>query len=661
MNKKIQKFQFGNLINPKFNKIEQTVTQFNQTLDQIKQKAAQANKERDKKRKQEREKWMKKQSYPKPHVEIVPNDNIWVNTGRPKNPERKVKVQGPDWNSPWIYAGMGLGAVPLGVASAPLVAGIAEAAPVVLANPYVDAAIGSAFAGNGTWDMITGNANWMTPLEMMPLAGPAFKGINWLSKAGTKQISNIVSTAIPKTTETLFEPKPLQLSGHKYVSPVTRRVSFNTNEPIMTNKSVSARITKNVPTEEPVYIEESVPVKEPITINIRNLIRDADKERWGDNYKRVNLEELQKVAKQRIGRELTDQELNQFVGGHYSYAFPEFRHRSNIHEPLQKTGDAIIDIESYGNPESTINKLVGNFNKLTDKNTMRTKIGQGRYSESDLQSMLNEDGTFKDNVMLQETYPGAHGVDNWYDSDVGLNENIRRWFNTKYNTGSQQSIMKENPIKDSSGLVIKGKDGDFSIDSFFSALKFLRMALNSRGAGRKFFKLNKQLYKPDYIRANDLGQRFRYEEIDFDPEFSELVKKTLKDQEIKAIQNNRVSEGKLPEGTEIGRINSPGNKNHGNIIIRHNGKKVGMLRPKTAEEIAGYGEGKNRVPGIYDKLIDELNNTYGLDIKYPQGYNGMIQWPDIRGILYKKGGNINVFSKNIPAHRKKLKITCGLS
>lgn len=237
MNKKIQKFQFGNLINPKFNKIEQTVTQFNQTLDQIKQKAAQTNKERDKKRKQEREKWMKKQSYPKPYVEIVPNDNIWVNTektdytkSRPKNPERKVKVQGPDWNSLWTYAGMALPAVPLAVAAAPTISSI-------LANPYVDAAIGSAFAGNGTWNMITGNADWMTPLEMMPLAGPAFKGINWLSKAskGTKQISNIVSTAIPKTTETLFElkPKPLQLSGHKYVSPVTRRVSFNTSEPIL--------------------------------------------------------------------------------------------------------------------------------------------------------------------------------------------------------------------------------------------------------------------------------------------------------------------------------------------------------------------------------------------------------------------------------------------
>ena len=190
-------------------------------------------------------------------------------------------------------------------------------------------------------------------------------------------------------------------------------------------------------------------------------------------------------------------------------------------------------------------------------------------------------------------------------------------------------IIRENPF-DRSGVIIGGNDFDFSSDSFRTALEYLDRALGKKG--KRFYELKPQ---NSHISGNNFGQKSRYKEIDFDPQFSELLK---------------VNKGELPEGTKVFTDNT------GNLRIQYQNRKVGTLRPRTNEEIIGsYDNVGKRIPGDYDELIDNLNKNYNLNIGYPRlNRFGKIEWPNIYGILYKKGGNINV-SKNIQLYREKSK------
>lgn len=76
--------------------------------------------------------------------------------------------------------GLGLSAIPLGVAAAPAVVGGGELAATALANPYVDAALTSMGGAHAAQSLANGEANWMTALELAPLgrlARPLYEGV----------------------------------------------------------------------------------------------------------------------------------------------------------------------------------------------------------------------------------------------------------------------------------------------------------------------------------------------------------------------------------------------------------------------------------------------------------------------------------------------------
>jgi hypothetical protein len=113
---------------------------------------------------------------------IASNDAIAVANGRPVNMHlRKAVEEGAIKQAAWAQehpyfniAGIAAGAAPLVVATTPAVVGGGELAATALANPYVDAAITSAFAGHGLNHAINESIDgWgdaaMTALELTPL------------------------------------------------------------------------------------------------------------------------------------------------------------------------------------------------------------------------------------------------------------------------------------------------------------------------------------------------------------------------------------------------------------------------------------------------------------------------------------------------------------
>lgn len=126
----------------------------------------------------------------------IPNDNAWVDrplTRRKKNPHtEKRAVEGAKADAAWrqehpvaTAIGAGLSAAPLAIAATPAVVGSGELGAAVLANPYVDAGLTSAFAGHGLNKLVNGEIEntsdaAMTALELTPLgrlAKPVYEGV----------------------------------------------------------------------------------------------------------------------------------------------------------------------------------------------------------------------------------------------------------------------------------------------------------------------------------------------------------------------------------------------------------------------------------------------------------------------------------------------------
>ena len=352
--------------------------------------------------------------------------------------------------------------------------------------------------------------------------------------------------------------------------------------------------------KSPKVVQSQVVAEQPKT-NPLDLITQS--ERFGEGYKQITLEDLQNLAQERIGRNLTNQELKDYIG-HRKILLPDQEELLGFaprNRDFSKEGYFVLE-------DNDLSEALSNFNKFTDKGTIRTKLGNERYTEKEIQSMLDENGNLKSNVALQRMYPGEHGVSNWYDRGDQISDKAVKYFKTKYDTGAQMGILRDNPY-DRSGVLIRPEDYEYSFDSFDVALNYLDRALGKKQ--KSFYKLNP---KTTHVQGNNYGQLKRYEEIDFDPEFSELLK------------SNR---GELPDGAAV-----YANKDNGNLIIKYGGRKVGTLRPRTTEEIIKE----------YKPIIDNLNNKYNLNIDYPKlNQYGKIEWPNIYGILYKHGGAINFF------------------
>lgn len=175
----------GNLISSKSTVGDKVASQFNATMQNITRKAVSANRTRDAKLKRERDNYFSKVNAIKPEKEVAPNDNVWVNNGKLKNPELQERsIKGGNANAAWVAdnpikstIGQIAGIAPLGIMSYPV---LAEAG--VAAAPIVNSAVGgtvltSLLSGKPAWDMVSGNADWTTPIDLIPLYGPASKSI----------------------------------------------------------------------------------------------------------------------------------------------------------------------------------------------------------------------------------------------------------------------------------------------------------------------------------------------------------------------------------------------------------------------------------------------------------------------------------------------------
>lgn len=191
----------GNLISSKPTAGDKAASQFNTTMQNIIRKAVSANKTRDAKLKRERDAYFSKTKPVKTEKEVVLNDNTWVDNGRIKNPENKERsVKGGLANAAWVAdnpikstIGQIAGAVPFGVAAYPFLAPIGEAASPIVNTTVGTAALNSILSGKPAWDMVTGNADWTTPIDLIPLYGPAAKGVEAVGR-GIKNIGTQIAT-----------------------------------------------------------------------------------------------------------------------------------------------------------------------------------------------------------------------------------------------------------------------------------------------------------------------------------------------------------------------------------------------------------------------------------------------------------------------------------
>lgn len=311
---------------------------------------------------------------------------------------------------------------------------------------------------------------------------------------------------------------------------------------------------------------------------------------------RVLRDDVAKELEQKFGRKLTEEELDEING----YASPKaYTDRQGNIIGMDYT-QADLD---YAN--NNLNRTLNYEKGVPTKVTRYLKEGEQPYNLED----LVKDGRLRDDVGLEETYSGSRGKENFFNNQDDANTRASKYLNIKYGPKSRESlgnVGEDNPHY-RSGVVITSDGGQYSSDSFPHALKDLYRNLKQ---GRRYFKLNSDV---DYVGANNFGQLSRYNE-EFTPELIEMIKN---------------SNGSIPEGIRVGM-----NRSSGTLFFQRksDGKVIGRLWHKSPEEMIKSS----------NDWISKINSEFGLGIN-PARINpsGKIEWPNMYGILYKKGGNIN--------------------
>ena len=240
------------------------------------------------------------------------------------------------------------------------------------------------WAGNYFRSLMRGNSGWVTPeyAEEHPLASLAWNvGGDALTLGGPKAIQYLTKMDMPRygfkpTTKYYFEPGYAGMNWFKF--------------------------KKNTPVEQLTQEIAEQPKTNPLS-----LITDT--ERFGSEYKQITLDDLQKLAQERIGRKLTTTELKDYIG----------HRRIDLGNGEPELGFSPRSANGNKEPtfvleETDIPEALSNFDRFTSKGTIRTRMGNDKYSLQEVQSMLDNQGNLKPNVALQRVYPGEHGKANWF-------------------------------------------------------------------------------------------------------------------------------------------------------------------------------------------------------------------------------------------------------
>ena len=240
------------------------------------------------------------------------------------------------------------------------------------------------------------------------------------------------------------------------------------------------------------------------------------------------------------------------------------------------------------------------------------------------------DGNLKPEVNFPGLVSGNHGI--FYNSNHSPYQKLRSYLvanNPKRTAEEYEGILLDNGIpftKDQKGRVIPQfgtisgwrvgfHDGEYSPDSFSTLLGMLERNLK---AGRQFHMLPKDQIENQFVRANPFNQKSRYNIQFLDKEFE----KAFKNHQSSLDFSRNLDQGPVPAGYDLSEVGS-------DLVFSKNGKEVGKLVTRPLEEVIGP---------INQKII-RLNKNYNMEIPLAKVENGQIFWPNLEGVLLRRGGN----------------------
>ena len=340
-------------------------------------------------------------------------------------------------------------------------------------------------------------------------------------------------------------------------------------------------------------------ITEPLTTQQRDVIRSNS----DNGRQRITTEDANKELERRLGRgydDLTEDEQD-ILGGYANI-------RAYSENGQKAGGEAYSSEWDYVN--NNLNRMANQEGTLTTRilRKNRQDTGEKPYELED----LVENGRLRENTALEETLSGSRGEDNFFSRGDDATTRATKYLNVKYGQRNRESlgnVGEDNPHY-RSGVIVTTGGNQYSFDSFGHALKDLYKNLKQ---GRRFSWLNKE---QEYTRANNFGQLNRYTE-DFSPEFREAL-----------IQSN----GQLPEGVTVTDV---GNY----LFFRKDGRILGKLKHRELQDIID-----NPLPGSTqlspNQWIKRLNTEFNLNIPLARVNEGRIEWPNIYGLIYRKGGQL---------------------
>lgn len=278
---------------------------------------------------------------------------------------------------------------------------------------------------------------------------------------------------------------------------------------------------------------------------------------------------------------------------------------------------------AYNNAAIDNNVVIDNdfFERAAPKTEGEFKVrylnkGDLPYTEEEVRkAFFNEDGTLKERLpMTTSVYTGGHGDFLKYtDSPVDILK--KHLSNDERRKRELASILEDNPSQ-RSGVLLHTHNGDLSIDS--SPLAY---AIGRR-QGKHFMPFPTDI---DYVSSNSLGYNNIFKE---DAATAKRAREYFKNH---------------PEGESVKRIED----DKGNMVRYEitDDKGTFSIPLRTRDELLE----------LINKRIRDFNKSFNTNYKeavsafspsnsdfpYPWGFGEIFKLPNIYGIAYENGGNIN--------------------
>lgn len=426
-------------------------------------------------------------------------------------------------------------AVPFAVASAPLVldtgqglmgTALGQAAKhgitAIMGNPYVagiDDAIGLGFVGKGAYDVSQGKFTPETAMDFMGGARLMYKGLNAWDKASmAKMAARNASRRIVENSElgnnTRRGLEGVDLTRDNILVPETSEVHSplmpELNSPSSTTLSLPAPAQEemNIPARLLSDYEDSINMgreswQTPARNNsfYDNLVADARIQGINDPaIQRLNAMADNSTSTTRSAIDDTELPFDPVTGAvnpRYIPSDPVIVVNSAPSETvISMEGNRAFELSKSRGPLDSrpqqSDYLADNMDKYWDdlwtwerknKQSLRTRNPDERpYTEEKINSLFNPDGTLidkEDVANLERGVTGAHGITSWYSFGDSPKNVLTKYLRTLESVEKEQaSINKANRLEGKSGIYLKTKDGDTSMDS--TPLFYLKMAKGAK-------------------------------------------------------------------------------------------------------------------------------------------------------------------------------------